>query len=224
MIYLTGDIHGSIDISKLNTRQFTEQEYLTKNDYLIVCGDFGLVWDNSNEDLYWRKWLDEKPWTTLFLDGNHENFNLLDEFPEVDMFSGKAQKISDSIYHLMRGEVYLFGGKTFLTMGGAESHDKQCRTPGINWWAEEMPNDAEMQHALSRLMVWDNRVDYILTHCAPRELEAEIDQYPENQLTKFLQYLYENVQFGQWYCGHYHQDIDLRDNFHVLFDDILQIE
>ena len=76
MIYVTGDIHGEIDISKLNTQNFSQAK---AGDYLIVCGDFGLIWDMkpSRAEEYWMKWLSEKPWITLFVDGNHENFDRL---------------------------------------------------------------------------------------------------------------------------------------------------
>lgn len=76
MIYVTGDIHGEVDISKLNTQNFSQAK---EGDYLIICGDFGLIWDikpSKNEE-YWLKWLSKKPWTTLFVDGNHENFDRL---------------------------------------------------------------------------------------------------------------------------------------------------
>ena len=68
-IFITGDTHGSINISKLNSKNFPEGNNLTKNDYVIICGDFGLVWNNNGEDHLWRRWLDDKPWTTLFVDG-----------------------------------------------------------------------------------------------------------------------------------------------------------
>ena len=64
MIYVTGDIHGEVDISKLNTQNFSQAK---EGDYLIICGDFGLIWDikpSKNEE-YWLKWLSKKPWTTL---------------------------------------------------------------------------------------------------------------------------------------------------------------
>lgn len=43
MIYITGDIHCPIDVSKLNTKQFPKQKIMTKEDYVIICGDVGLV-------------------------------------------------------------------------------------------------------------------------------------------------------------------------------------
>lgn len=55
MIFITGDTHIPIDISKLNVTNFPIQKELSKEDYLIVCGDFGLIWDKSNEEKYWTK-------------------------------------------------------------------------------------------------------------------------------------------------------------------------
>jgi len=57
LIYITGDLHGGIDISKLSSKCFAEQKILSKNDYVIICGDFGCVWNNSRTDNYWIKWL-----------------------------------------------------------------------------------------------------------------------------------------------------------------------
>ena len=77
MIYITGDCHCNFE--RFNTENFPEQKEMSKDDYVIICGDFGLVWDNGGEDIWWRKWLEQKPFTTLFVDGNHENFDLLYE-------------------------------------------------------------------------------------------------------------------------------------------------
>jgi len=70
MIYLTGDIHASHGIERLSDKGFPEQNGLTKSDYVIICGDFGCVWDGGKQDQYWQDWLQEKPFTTLFVDGN----------------------------------------------------------------------------------------------------------------------------------------------------------
>ena len=45
-IYITGDTHGDIDLGKLKREGFAAQ----KGDYVIICGDFGAVWDDSKED------------------------------------------------------------------------------------------------------------------------------------------------------------------------------
>ena len=49
MIYLTGDTHIPIDISKLNTISFPEQKQMTREDYVIVLGDFGLLWHEDGD-------------------------------------------------------------------------------------------------------------------------------------------------------------------------------
>jgi hypothetical protein len=52
MIYITGDTHGMIDWEKLNTTEFPEQKSLTRDDYVIVVGDFGGVWDGDIRSCY----------------------------------------------------------------------------------------------------------------------------------------------------------------------------
>ena len=43
MIYLTGDTHS--DFARFSTDKFQIQKEMTKNDYVIICGDFGGVWN-----------------------------------------------------------------------------------------------------------------------------------------------------------------------------------
>ena len=126
MIYLTGDTHG--EFLRFNTSNFPEQEQMTKEDVVIVCGDFGGIWKQQAgpDENYWLDWMDkERPYQLLWVDGNHENFDRLnsDEFKVVDLYGGKAQQIRPSIYRLLRGEIYDIQGKKFFTFGGAKSHD-----------------------------------------------------------------------------------------------------
>jgi len=127
MIYITGDTHGIIDWGKINTSRFPEQKDLTKDDYLIVLGDFGGVWGDADQDRYIQKTYGERNFTTLFIDGNHENHDLLDSYPVEEWCGGKVHRITDSIIHLMRGQVFVINGIKFFTMGGAESTDKAWR-------------------------------------------------------------------------------------------------
>lgn len=52
-IYVTGDIHLNHDSAKLNSTFFPEGKNLTKNDYVIICGDCGFTWDWSSETRWW---------------------------------------------------------------------------------------------------------------------------------------------------------------------------
>ena len=104
MIFVTGDTHGDW-MTRLNSRSFPEGVGLTKDDYVIICGDFGL-WHDTKEERYNLEWLDSKPFTTLFVCGNHENNDRLYEYPVEKLCVGKIHKISSSVFHLMRVQVY----------------------------------------------------------------------------------------------------------------------
>lgn len=39
----------------------------------------------------------------LFVSGNHENFDLLAEYPQEDWNGGKVQRIHSHVIHLLRG-------------------------------------------------------------------------------------------------------------------------
>lgn len=50
---------------------------MTKDDYVIICGDFGGLWtfeEESSREKDVLDWLNNKNFTTLFVDGNHENY------------------------------------------------------------------------------------------------------------------------------------------------------
>ena len=70
MMYVTGDTHS--DFSRFKMKNFPEQKEMDKNDYVVICGDFGGLWSGSKEENFWLDWLDGRPFTTLFVSGNHE--------------------------------------------------------------------------------------------------------------------------------------------------------
>ena len=215
MIYITGDTHIPIDIGKLSTKKFPEQKELTKSDYVIICGDFGGLWDGSKEEKYWLEWLNRKSFTTLFVDGNHENFDMLNQLPTEEFCGGLIHKVSDSIFHLMRGNIYTIEDKKIFTFGGAESHDKEHRIIGKSRWNEELPDETEMELALNNLKAHNNKADFIITHAAPTSVQLQIKpQYRPNMLTDFLEEIKNTVSYQRWYFGHYHKDIAV-DEKHI---------
>ncbi len=224
MIYVTGDTHANIDIGKLSTKKFPQQKTLTKKDYVIVCGDFGLVWDASDREMKWQKWLGNKRFTTLWVDGNHENYDALKLIPVTKKFGGLVQKIAPSIYHLCRGCVFDIDGSKFFVMGGASSHDKEYRTEGISWWPEELPSMEEMERGIAALDACNWQVDYVLTHCAPRSIQTAIASWYENDsLTSYLERVRTDLQFKRWYFGHYHIDRQINEQFIALYDKIVPV-
>lgn len=251
MFYITGDIHGE-PFPRLNTENFPEQKEMTKDDYVIICGDFGLVWNNDGESKHEKHQLDElesRPFTTLFCDGNHENFDRLNAYPVEMWHGGRVHKIRPSVIHLMRGEVYDIDGKKFFVFGGARSHDirdgilevddprihewrhdysKLFRINHVSWWKEEMPNADEMAHGFESLAKVNYKVDYIITHDMPTStLTLYYALYGEkpniDALNEFLEEVRVKTDYKHWFCGHHHdnQNINIKD--HVLYEQIIEI-
>lgn len=237
MIYVTGDIHGSIDIRKLTKKGLKKRKEahlfapdFKENDYLIICGDFGLLWSTKGskfyaEEQFWLNWLEKQKYTVLFVDGNHENFDIIDNLNVKEWNGGKVHYVRKNIIHLMRGQVYDIDGFTFFTMGGASSHDIEYRTEGVTWWSRELPDEHEYAEAVKNLEAHGNTVDYIITHCAPLSIQREIEMpYAEDELVRFLETeVMRKVRYKMWFNGHYHMDADLDRNI-ILYDEIVPID
>lgn len=252
MIFVTGDCHG--DWSKFSTHRFPDQRTMTRDDFVLVCGDFG-IWHNTPEERYWLNWLAEKPFTICFVDGNHEHFDRLNsgEFPEVDFHGGRAHKIRDNIYHLMRGFVFELDGKKIFAFGGAQSHDIQdgildikdfpsekelvreyrtrtkrgemLRINHISWWADELPSEEEMGRGMRNLAKYNDKVDFIVSHCGPRSIVPLVAYgcHDNNRLTEYFDIVKDEIQFEHWYFGHYHDNTSAFNKFVLLYDDIIRV-
>lgn len=246
-IYLTGDIHGTVD--RLGSDIFPELDTLTKEDAVIICGDFGLVWDGGEKEQAALDWLERRPFTTLFVDGNHENFDLLREYPTTLWRGQPVQAIRPSVLHLLRGEVYELEGQRFFTMGGASSHDVSdgilepddpefrqhfrrllaqdalFRVNHLSWWKEELPDQEEYCRARDSLERADWQVDYIITHCGPTSIQEQLcgAMCKADHLTDFLEEVAQRCRFRHWFFGHYHRDGHLGKRFIYLYEKLLQL-
>ena len=233
MIFVTGDTHGGMDARKLDKFARETGDTLTKDDYLIICGDFGFIWRDQEDDgeRYWLEKINSYNWTTLFVDGNHENFNALySRFKYEDWNGGRVHRIRDSIFHLMRGQVFTLNECTFFTMGGARSVDRGIWTKterkdrGVCWWDEEMPSADEYAEGKKNLAAHGNKVDYIITHDVPANVlyAMSCGMFRPNTLNLYLEEIEGTIEYKKWYCGHHHIDKRFGD-IRVLYYDILKI-
>ena len=225
-IYVTGDIHGypiRLTDEILNARGLV----LTKADKLIICGDFGLPWYNDVQDLQCLEWLAQRPFEILFLDGNHENFDLLNEFPVEERHGGKVQKVRDNVFHLMRGEVYEIEGKRFFVFGGATSVDRYMREVHVDWWAEEVFSKEEKLNAIHNLVEVGFEVDYVITHTAPRRfvnnLSVHLQDVSSCPVANFLDELSFKLTYKKWFFGHFHIDACVGESILCLYEDIKRV-
>lgn len=159
------------------------------------------------------------PVTTLFIDGNHENFEQLNSYG-VDTWNGGK-------VHFIEGQVFCIDGIKFFTFGGAHSIDKMYRSEGISWFPEEIPSREEYEEGWSNLEKSDFQVDYILTHTGPREIVAEMGYVElsddEVELRQFLQRVADNTDFTAWYFGHFHEDAEVEEMFFCLYDEMVEL-
>ena len=244
MIYVTGDTHASNNIAKLRPSRWRKGQTLTRDDYLIICGDFGAFWGPLENDRKILSWHESNPWTTLWLDGNHENHDMIDDLPVCERFGGSVHIHPDfpHLIHLMRGEVYdlpTSAGETVraFVMGGAPSIDRLWRIEGISWWAREMPSDEEYAHAERSLERVGWSVDYVFTHDLPRraipDALAADKSYDArygvatSEIDDFLQRVDDRLdkdRLRMWYAGHYHVDTKVMDDKHcVLFNSVVRL-
>ncbi len=247
MIFVTGDTHARW-IDRLNKWSFPEQKDLTKKDLVIVLGDFG-IWDNSKEEAKNLDWLEEKPFTTLFITGNHDNYDLLNAMPIETWNGGNVNFIRPSVIHLCRGQVFNIEGKRFFTFGGASSHDirdgilepndkktikqwykddKMFRINHVSWWKEELPTEEEMQTGFDNLTKYNCEVNYILTHCPPTSILKQMDCgygiYKSDILSDYLQKIKEQTQYDKWLFGHMHENTNFNHEKAVcLYEQIVRI-
>lgn len=223
-LFLCGDTHQSIDIDKLINFDDLTGNSLDKSDVLIICGDWGVIWDNSKKELTWKKWFDTRNWTTFVTFGNHEGYDLIEKFPIVDFMGGKAYKISDSIYGEIRGEIYTINGLKVLSMGGADSIDKELREKGVSWWEQEQISKKDLENAIKNLEKVDFKVDIVTTHCGGIDVCNFLgfkSTISDERLSYLFYQLDKRLIDYKHYCGHYHVDLTY-NNHRILYDDVIE--
>lgn len=225
MIYITGDTHGNNDIHKLSPAMFPEQNQMTKDDYVIICGDFGCIWTGDERDNYLLDWLEAAPFTTLWIDGNHENFNAIYAYPVREWSGGKVHFIRPSVIHLMRGQVFIIEGERFFTMGGGTSIDKEWRRENYSWWPQEQPSEEEYDEAFANLTEHNHMVDYIITHTTTNGMMEKLGYVKEcSELNNFLEVVDRTVDYKEWFCGHFHRDIKLDEKHTFVYNGIIRLK
>ena len=221
MVYITGDIHG--DLSRLSPDKL---KFMKTHDTLIICGDFGFIWDDSkNEDKILRN-LGRRRYNICFVDGTHENFKILNKFPASNWNGGKARNITGNLYHLMRGEIYNIEGMKVFTMGGGESPEAELRFNDEESERLEIPTKEELLSAVTRLEQLDYNVDLIITHEPPSKtreflLMQKKEQFTVSALNAFFDELAVQCKYKKWYFGSMHTDKYISENQVAVFRNII---
>ena len=223
-LFLTGDCHQSLDIDKLinlYTIYAKDNSFnlkLDREDIVVILGDAGFVWNNSFEEKSIRHWISDCPWTTFCVQGNHENFSLINKFPTELYKGGLVKKIAKNLYYGITGEVYSFNGRRCLVVNGADSIDKEYRIEGLSWWPQETIMEADIDNILSK----NPKINYIFSHTGGGDICRALGFNPtvsDWQLDKVL----ENIPHKRHFCGHYHVDKVINEKQIVLYNQVIEL-
>lgn len=228
-IYTLGDMHGRAEDSKKISKLWKVQENLNKKDVLICLGDFGYIWYHDKHpkfkgDQHFLKELSKKNYTFAFVDGNHENHDLINKSPIIEKWDGLVNEVYPGIFRLRRGEIYNINNKKIFTFGGAKSHkdqekynyDKKKKLKlQLSWWPQEIPSEKEFEYGLLNLEKHNYEVDYILSHTCPSSViqklyneTVDIDLERINDpVSIYFEEILQKTNFKEWHFGHHHKDI-----------------
>lgn len=221
MIYVTGDTHGDIE-----RFQDPRLKRLGKGDTLFVCGDFGFLWDDSKQERKAIKQLAKKKYNICFVDGTHENFDLLDHYEAVEWNGGLVRKIAGNVYHMMRGQIFNIDGVKIFTMGGGESPDMDIRLEKRNWSNRELPSREELLAGAQNIEAADCKVDLVITHEPPGRIKgflklSEARSARVTALNAYFDELNETCQYTKWFFGSLHVDKFVSSNQVAVYRQVL---
>lgn len=234
-IFITGDTHGLNDAEKLVT--CSAKNNLTYEDYVIICGDCEVLWDKKLTKEF-VSFYENLHTNVLFIDGNHENYDMLNALPITEWNGGKVHKVTEHVIHLMRGQVFILDDKKFLCLGGADSHDRSSRIEHISWWRQEAITSADVAEAKRNLAHFGNVVDYVIAHTPTYDFQNKIiDEltqcgeavpfYLRNKLTRTpsansLEEIAGIVKYTAWFSGHLHIDTKI-GKYYSLYNRIVKV-
>lgn len=220
MIYVTGDLHGEFD--RLRGKAFKK---LKKGDTVIVCGDFGFLWDGDGREKRLLEKLGKLRYRLMFIDGCHENFDLLEQYPVSSFCGGQARVICGNLVHLLRGQVYTIEGRDIFTMGGGSCGDQADRMATGRWSPRELPSSGELSSALENLKQRRFVVDYVVTHDCSGSLRQFIGAEREEitELQSFFDGLASRLRFKKWFFGLYHLDKVLSSRHTAVFQELIPL-
>lgn len=221
MIYITGDTHG--DISRFKS---SSAHKIKKGDTLIICGDFGYVWNESAAEMKTMNWLSRRNYEILFVEGAHENYQLLAKFPIVDYKGGKARKIANNIYQLLRGEIFKIEDKKIFAFGGGDDEEMDLMDlPETNDF-KRLPSDEEIERARKNIQENGSEVDYFITYDVGFKMRAmlKMDSSLFNNLHAFLFEAGNMCKYDKWFFGCYHMDKLIPPSYYAVYQKIINAE
>lgn len=211
MLYILGDLHGEWQ------RLHTIRNMVDADDVLIQVGDFGM-YPHTLKELA-ALFPDGFPCKVLVVDGNHEDFNIINAWPKDTL-----TEFHKNFFYVPRGYVMELDNQLVGFLGGAESVDKAWRTPGIDWFAEERVSQDDVDLLVRNIN--QRPLDILITHSPPEFVNrANFPLLREEDWGLPLGWIDESawkISKAYWatrpktmYCGHMHKAV-LHGNVRIL--------
>lgn len=219
VVGIAGDWHGDLGWALSMVSRFHKH----KIDTILHLGDFG-IWRGPHGDKYLRRIhskLEEYGMAINVTLGNHEDYDRV-----RNLEANKDGLLYDPKYPTIRffprGFSWVWNDHKFLSLGGANSIDRNLRTMGKDWWEGEQITDADVHTAISH-----GKVDVMLTHDAPSgtsyleqlngssTLPFDIQLWVKesaDQVKKALDVNRPEILFH----GHYHRYEDTQEDYRVM--------
>lgn len=215
-VLVVGDTHANWPATKsmLNRHLRYPENVFVK--HVLQVGDFGYWPRQSGWHNALGEFLAERNVHLHFADGNHEDHEMLDQLhAENGGLDQVAVDEAEHVWHWRRGSVWSFHGFRVMFFGGAASVDRSFRTPGLDWFSEELPRSLDYEYAFSNVEL-GGQVDFVVAHDTPefapptydRHQEAQwpaIDIQSSKQVRRELAQLFEVAQPKVWFAGHHHR-------------------
>ena len=221
MIFITGDKHGQIEYFLHNP----SLRKIKKGDLLIVCGDFGFLWDSSDQEYKKLKWLSKRRFNIAFVDGCFDNMRIIEKYPISSWNGGKVRTISNNIFYLIKGEVYKTQSKKFLAFGGGfNSNISDVSDINNNWWPNKEENVIAIDSLIKNIEKENGEFDFIVSHEAPSSLTPCLENTFSNvnSINLILEEIRTHCKFKKWFFGKYHVDKQIPPKYNLVFEKIVK--
>ena len=82
-----------------------------------------------------------------------------------------------------------------------------------------------MEEGRRNLAKYDNKVDFIVTHCCASSTEVLLGggRFQSDYLNIYFEELRQKVQFTKWFFGHYHSNINVNTEELLIYEQIIRI-
>ena len=221
MIYITGDIHGSLEPIYDLVEKYEPKE----DDIIVILGDVAVNYTGRLRDKFIKEEMNNIGITFFCIHGNHENRpQNIASYQEKNWNGGRVLYEEDypNILFPVDGDIFELEGNKCIVIGGAYSVDKFYRLRnGYNWWPDEQPSPTIKEYVEKQIK--NKKIDVVFSHTCPyKYIPTEcflsgIDQSKvDNSTEQWLDTIEEAIEYKAWYLGHWHTDKHI-DKMHFLF-------